>query len=178
MIIGDPSNFAIEFELDEDCGGPWLIGTFGFWIKNDKVGDHDLVTTLRDVLWFIEVKVNSKFNKINKDFDNMDSLGVFELIDDSIYGYPESEKDETIVIENACRFDVCPRVDIFDEWKIYLIEDSEKARLLVGKFLRGDDIYDYEVEEYFLELGVFDEVLKKTYETLFQWHQNELSKES
>lgn len=52
-IFGDVSRFAVEFELDRDCGGVWMFGRFFYWCGGQRVG-NDESTSLRDVLFQLE----------------------------------------------------------------------------------------------------------------------------
>lgn len=60
MKFGNYSEFAIEFELDESYGGEWLYGKYRYWIKGKPVGDYDLGTSLRDILFLMKTILSDK----------------------------------------------------------------------------------------------------------------------
>jgi len=38
ILYSDKTRFAIEFELNENSGGNWMLGRFCYWICDQKVG--------------------------------------------------------------------------------------------------------------------------------------------
>lgn len=55
MIHGETERFAIEWELDHDLAGHFLLGKVCFWAGNARIGDYDLGATLSDVLVLVGV---------------------------------------------------------------------------------------------------------------------------
>ena len=51
MLFGDKKKFGIQVELDFQYGGEWLYGKFCYWINNEMIGDFDMGSSLRDVLF-------------------------------------------------------------------------------------------------------------------------------
>ena len=63
MKFGDKQTFAVEFKLDQDYCGAWLYGEFCYWIADVQVGDFNLSTSLRDVLWDMKWLVHDCGNR-------------------------------------------------------------------------------------------------------------------
>ncbi len=152
MEFGDRSRFAVSFELNENSGGPWLFGKICYWIGNKTIGDYEQGTSLRDVIVALKWIVHDAGKREDCQRFSMPGEDAFRAIDSSLYGRPEnvgaeSENDAT------AQFEVCPRVDVFDEWKVYLIECGEEARLLYK------NSSDRSPSEFFLKKGEFDKCL-------------------
>src|SRR5690242_5046175 len=59
MIIGNPSRFAIEFELKPQYGGVWMWGHLRYWCGGTEVGDFRIDTSLRDALFELDASCRS-----------------------------------------------------------------------------------------------------------------------
>ncbi|TGV31306.1 hypothetical protein EN829_033405 [Mesorhizobium sp. M00.F.Ca.ET.186.01.1.1] len=66
MIVGNQERFAVEFELDKDYGGVWLFGRFCYWIANEQIGEYEMGTSLRDVLFSLDTIKNDTGNRVSK----------------------------------------------------------------------------------------------------------------
>ncbi|WP_115514912.1 MULTISPECIES: Imm42 family immunity protein [Xanthomonas] len=129
MIFGEKINFAVEFELNENHGGAWMFGRFGYWINNSRVGDFESGTSLRDVFFQLNdiVKISDRSFPIDKKRPSQ----IYEMIDSSIYR-------DSALIEAAAKYILAPQVDIFDDVKIYGIDCSRDSCLLVYKISGGN----------------------------------------
>ena len=173
MIFGNLSSFAIEFELDKEYGGVWLFGKFCYRIGGRRVGNYNLGTSLRDIFFMMETIIRHKANRTDKNLYDLPLNELYEKLDKALYGCESSRYDDTAYEEQWIRFDVTLPVDIFDDWKIFLIENMGKARVIVGKTNPNDNIYIYEV---MLKSGEFDDVIGKTYEALNKLYNMEKAK--
>ncbi|USG64629.1 immunity 42 family protein [Brevibacillus ruminantium] len=174
MIVGKRERFAIEFELDKDCGGVWLFGRFCYWIANKKIGDYEMGTSLRDVLFALDTIKNDAGNRVSNPLFNLDATMLYNYLNEELYGSSESSADNTMVIEEACaRFNITLPVDIFDLWKIFLVENLEESRLLFKKIDSEDWQQVYEI---YLKKGEFDEVVIKAHNELDDIYNDELRK--
>jgi Immunity protein 42 len=158
MEFGDMSRFAVSFELNENSGGPWLFGKFCYWIDNRMIGDYAQGTTLRDVIGALKWIVWDAGKREDCQRFSMPGEDVYRAIDSSLYGHPENAGRES---EDAtARFDVCPHVDIFNGWKVYLVECEEEARLLYKSSS------DRTPREFFLRKGEFDKCIEPAWDAL------------
>ncbi len=78
---------------------------------------------------------------------------MFGRLDTSLYGGYEPAACD--LVENAAVYDILPALDVFRDWKAYLVECQGQARLLY----RGPQPH---VQEFILQSGEFDMVLRAT----------------
>lgn len=165
MEYGNKKTFAVDIELDPDPGGEWLYGKFGYWIGGIPVGDFSLGTSLRDVLFQMKHVVSDCGNRQADALCEQPPEKVFREIDQLLFGVTTDVP--TTVIDAPARFNVSIPVDIFDSWKIYLIECDKKAIIIFKK--------DSETEIRWCDLhrGEFDEVIKQVYRELDSMYQKQ-----
>jgi hypothetical protein len=167
-IIGDPSRFAIEYELDENHGGVWTYGRFCYWCGGRRVGDYELGASLRDVLFQLEQLVKHYERlRANPRFDAMSASTVFHTLHAAFCRDIDDDTFALAAEEQWRRHEVIPNVDVFDDWKGFLVEDERAARLV---FARAP--YD-EVTELVLKPGEFDFVLDATLASLGKIYEHE-----
>jgi len=65
IVVGEKSRFAIEYQLDLRYGGVWLYGAFCYWIADERVGDFEAGTSLRDALFQIEQVLKGRGRRDN-----------------------------------------------------------------------------------------------------------------
>jgi hypothetical protein len=159
MEFGDRTRFAVSLELDENSGGQWMFGKFCYWIDGKMVGNYEEGTSLHDVLLALKwIAFDSGKREDCARFE-MPPEDVFEAIDSSMYGHPENANSE-FDGDATARFEVCPKVDIFAKWKIYLIDCRSQARLLYK------NLSDLNVSEFFLRRAEFDECIQLAWDEL------------
>ena len=166
MLIGNPSTFAVEYELNENYEGVWLLGKFCYWIQNEQIGDYNLGTSLRDILFQIESIVRFNNKREGKRFAHISSQEVFTLLNAALYGIDDSL---TAMDEQWARYDVCPLIDVFNNWKVYLVENSAQTRIIYQNVLRQ------EISEIILEPNQFEIVIRKSYEAINEMYETELT---
>ncbi|WP_342435567.1 immunity 42 family protein [Paenibacillus sp. FSL L8-0436] len=171
MLIGDSNKFAIQFDLNADYGGFWMFGKFCYWINGIRIGDYESGTSLRDVLFSLESLVKDNSNRSNEKLFNLDAKECFNRLNEALYG--DSNQYDSISIEESwARFNVCPLLDIFNDWKIFLVEYKGSARFLIrnlNSVKKTDDIL-----EYIVQVREFETELYKTYELLSEIYENEI----
>ena len=158
MEFGDRSRFAVSFELNERSGGPWMFGKFCYWINDRAIGDYEQGTSLRDVIVALKWIVFDAGKREDCRRFSMPGEDVYRAIDSSLYGHPENAGDSEG--DTTAQFEVCPRVDVFNEWKVYLIDCGEQARLLYKS------ASDRNPNEFFLRKGEFDGYIKRAWDEL------------
>lgn len=159
MIFGNPSKFAVEFELDENYCGRWMYGKFCYWIYNMRIGKYDEGESLRDVLASMPWLIWDNGNRQHPELFAMGTIDLYKKIDNALYGEGDTE-DET-----WARFEIKILVGIFDEWKIYLVENDEKTRIITENLGR--------IREYELHPKEFDDAIRAAYDMLNEIYDRE-----
>lgn len=168
-IVGEPSRFAIEYDLDENHGGEWMLGRFCYWCDDRRVGDYELGTSLRDVLFQLDQLARNKRLRVNRRFGAMSAMTVFRLLDAALFGAVDLNNAKLAEEEQWARHNIFPTVDVFDHWKGFLVEDEQTARLIFAH-----DPY-LDVRELSLKPGDVDAVLDVVREALSGIHEHESS---
>jgi hypothetical protein len=169
MKFGDRQTFAVEFQLDEVYGGTWLFGEFCYWIDGVQVGDYNLSTSLGDVLSGMMWIVHDCGNRDGGILCKLSPWEAFCMIDSSMYVSDEcQDADESQLPDTPARFEIRIPVEIFNGWKIYLIECAERALVY---FKHSNDA---EVRVANLPVGIFDRVIKEAYVCLNELYDNEV----
>jgi hypothetical protein len=160
MLYGDKARFAIEFELNEHSGGTWMFGRFCYWIGGEQVGDFEEGTSFRDVLFSMRYIIGDAGKRTAPPLALCDGKKIFRVIQESLN---ESGDDLTRLIPAdfmpAC-FDVCPHVDIFNAWHIYLVDTQELSKVVYSAD-GGNNVKTVE-----LAVGEFDAVASAAYREL------------
>ncbi|QRK08445.1 immunity 42 family protein [Archangium violaceum] len=170
MIIGDPSRFAVEFELDEHHEREWLLGRFCYWVGGERVGDYESGTTLNVVLFRLTSIVKDSGKREHPELAALPGAELFRRLNAALHGSEPSPDEQRAMDEMWARFYVCPQhVDVFDSWRVFLVDAASTARLVFGRPQGGDT-----VREVNLTRGEFDRVLREAYERLDQLYEREL----
>ncbi len=156
-VLGNPLMFATQYELDQEYNGSWLLGRFCYWIGGTQVGDLALGTSLRDVLMTLRSIVRDNGNRQDLNLFKLPAEELYRRLD-TLYGRNPEYED---VAQEECwaRFQIDLPLDIFDHWKIYMVECESEARIVYSN--PGGII----VEE-ILELGIVDKVISDTFNEL------------
>jgi hypothetical protein len=155
--IGDINAFAVEFHLLDPHGGVWLFGKVGYWICGNRVGDFDEVTSLRDFLFSIEQGRRDHGRRRSAHFDGMAADEVMRQLDEALFGGDDAAIEELALEDQWARHRICPEVDVFDRWRIYLVESETAARIIYDRHGSGAA-----VAEYWVASGECDRVLAET----------------
>lgn len=158
MLFGDKKKFGVQIELGSQYGGVWLYGNFCYWINNEMIGDFDMGTSLRDVLFQMKFASSEPLDRSSSKFCSLSSQDFFNYLDDELYGNIDSENVDND--EDLWKFDISIHVDIFDLWKIYLLDCRGFSKILY-KNINIDEIKIFE-----LESGYFNEVVKTAFNYL------------
>lgn len=153
MTYGEKERFAIEFELQESSCDAWMFGRFCYWIANTQIGNFDEGTSLRDILFSMSYIRGDAGKRTAPLLANYEKKEIFRLIHKSIN---EMGSDLTKLIPAElmpASFDVCPHVDIFNDWHIFLVDTKENSTIFYS--LDGGN----DVKQFKLSLGEFDVVV-------------------
>jgi hypothetical protein len=168
MEFGNRQNFAVQFELDKNYGGSWLYGKLCYWINSIQVGDYDLGTSLRDVLFQMKWVVNDCGNRNGEILCGLGPHDIFSAIDGLLYEDNEDKYVSEIQLPGTpARFEIKIPVDIFDQWKIYLIDCDNTAKILFK------NINDTDIHVAIIAMGEFDSVIKEVYDSLNKLYDKE-----
>ncbi|AKM30240.1 hypothetical protein AB870_09180 [Pandoraea faecigallinarum] len=160
MLFGDKARLGIEFELNENPGDAWMFGKFCYWIAGEQVGNFDEGVSLRDVLFSMRYIVGDAGKREAPSLVFCDEIAVFHVIQNSI-----SESDLNMVssippdISPAC-FDICPNLDIFNRWNIYLVDAEDISKIIYSEDA-GVTVKTVEILP-----GEFDSVASSAYQEL------------
>jgi hypothetical protein len=168
MLIGNPKSFAIEYALDENFNGTWLYGKLCYWIGGNRVGDFDLGTSLGDVLIQMQFLVKDADKRDGGSLCGCSPKEIFGRIDSAIYGSDQSPRtNESFSISEPARFDISIPVDIFDNWKIYLLDCAQESNIYYMNTSEGS------LREFSLRKGEFDAAISEFYDQLDQLYERE-----
>lgn len=170
MIFGTRSRIAVEFELNPDYGGIWLFGKFCLWVQEQQVGDYEMGVSLRDILILLESMVRDNGNRMHNELFLLAPNELYTKLNDALYGN-SSHYDEIAMKEIWARFDVGFSIDIFNCWKIFLVENHEKARLVINKLDEEGGLYQIQLNK-----GEFDEIIFMAYQELGRIYDIEKAK--
>lgn len=165
MRFGERESFAVELELAEEPGGAWLFGHFCYWIEGVRVGDYDLSTSLRDVLSGMKWIARDRGRRDGGRLCEISTDEMFARLDEAIYGEGGDQPEE------PARFEITVPVEVFNGWKVFLVECGAEA-LVLCKWLPAGDL---RVSS--LRPGVFDEAFDAAYRYLDGLHERAVSAE-
>lgn len=161
MLIGSKDTVAIEYSLNEDSGGEWMFGQMCYWIHGAQVGDYEDGTSLRDVfLQYRSVVMDCGNRQDDRLCANLDAT--YAILNDALY--TNTETGDTIA--SPARFEIKPLVDIFDNWKIFLVDCEGKSIVFVKEPGCEDP------KDHVIELMEFDVVAKRFYEELGRLYED------
>jgi len=167
-IAGERSQFAVQYELDEDSGGPWMFGRFCYWCGGLQVGDFELGTSLRDVLFQLERIASEAGKRENPRFLTMPAELLFHTLDRALFGGAASPAESRLANdEQWARHIIVPAVDVFDAWKGFLVESADLGRLVTAHLPTG------QVRELCLKPGTLDQSLNAVVRDLRAVHARE-----
>ena len=133
-----------------------MYGRFRYWCGGREVGNFKLVTSLRDVLFMLEGMRRDIGKRQNPRFWQMSPTDMFRLVDGGLFGQRDIAPLELSIEEQWARHNISPPVDVFDDWKLFLVEDATKGRIVFSQSPYS------EVREVAVSAGEVDTVLEST----------------
>lgn len=160
MTIGDPTSFAIQFEVFAPAS-PWLFGKIAYSVGASIVGDYEIGASLNVAYAGFMELLRFRGNRNDKALINAPKSDAFDVIDRALYTGPAGPCEEIAAELDAFnRFHAYPPgLDVFDFWKCFLVEDDVSGRFLWA----GIGVTDGErgeVHEQLLAYGQFDSVIE------------------
>ncbi|WP_420992501.1 Imm42 family immunity protein [Cupriavidus sp. 30B13] len=165
MEFGDRYRFSIALEVDRNCGGPWLFGRFCYWLEGKVVGDYGMGTSLRDILFQMKYIIGDRGGRLCPKLLMLPEEKIFGMISDALDGVSDEILGYTNQDFLPARLDVRIPVDVFDCWKIYLVEGVSEAKLLY-RSLNSDKL-----NVTTLNSGEFDTVFESAYNYIERLYQ-------
>lgn len=162
-VIGNPSKFAVEYELNAEHGDDWMYGKLCYWIGGERVGDYDTGTSLRDALFEIEQILKDSGSRNNHLLYKLTPDIAFYKIDACILG---GSVPEDSIEEQWANHNITPALDIFNEWKCFIFSDEIQSKVL---FSRSPFV---EVKELQLDCNFVDYSLKMVANSLSLVYEN------
>jgi hypothetical protein len=132
-VVGEPSQFAVEYDLNPNHGGEWMFGRICYWCDGRRVGNYELSTSLRDVLFELDGIAKYRHSRSNPRFSILPAVAVFRLVDAALFGNADLNNAQIAEEEQWARHKIFPAVDVFDFWKGYLVEDEKTARFIFAQ---------------------------------------------
>jgi len=161
VLVGDKRRFAVEFKLDPQKLADaelkeWLFGRICFWCGAERVGSFDEEATIRDVALEAERFLRHAGKREDKVLMAAPRTMVIGTIVSALY-VDSGQSDERVREdwERFSRFVVSPEVDVFDAWRLLLVEGGGGGRLIWAKKS------ETEAKECLLQQGEFDSVLEQ-----------------
>jgi hypothetical protein len=132
-IFGHRSTFAIEYSLACDHGGVWMFGNARYWCGGREIGNFSEQTSLRDLLFLLEEMRRDIGKRQNPRFWNMPATDMFRLVDAGLFGKCDIAPVNLSMDEQWARHNITPSVDVFDDWKVFVVESDTGARAVFSK---------------------------------------------
>ena len=127
-LVGERSRFAVEYDLNASHGGESMFGRFCYWCGGRLVGDYELGTSLRDVLFQLEGLARYRcLRPIGASVPCRHCC--LSATRWSPFGRADLNSARVAEEEQWARHDIFPPVEVFDFWKGFLVEDEQTARL-------------------------------------------------
>ncbi len=169
QIFGNRSTFAVCYELDQNYNGVWLFGKFCYWIGDVQVGDYEIGTSLRDILFSLRTIVRDNGHREHLSLFELPAEDLLKRLDDAMYGDKNSEYEHIALDECWARFQIHFLDEIFRDWKVYLVDRPPDARIVYSHLQES-------IVEVRLTSGVFDQAITDVFNCLFDIYNAENEK--
>ena len=154
MIFGEINRFAIELDLCNEGADIEMYGQVCYWISGNRIGNFDLVDSLRDVLFCWERMACDK-NRSGQELLQLNTQDLLRTLYCGLYGHgcPDQDTDLNRGIEfEWARHNINPGTLGFSGWRVFVVESPDIARCV---YAQTDGI----AMEESLRLGEFDNAL-------------------
>lgn len=168
MLFGKKKSFAIEVDIDKNFGNEWIFGKCCYWINGRMVGKYDEGTSLRDVLFQMKYILGDSGKRLRPGLLNLEYVEVIKIAEE-IEEFDGANQMWSEGNLPGASINVRIPVDVFDEWKIYLIDGKVSSRLIAR------NIFDNEVVVSNLIPGEFDSAFSAAYRYIDEFYNKEIS---
>ena len=159
VMIGDPSRFAIEYELDaahmkDPEAAFWQFGCVRYWIGRESVGQLETATLCTLVAESKSI-ASGRGKRVDRSLCAMGADEVARFITRVLYeDYGQSDVEIAADSRQYSEFEVSPGIDVFVPWRIILIDCDDAARVIWYRKREGP------VREFQLRLGEYEDVVE------------------
>ncbi|MDH4981436.1 Imm42 family immunity protein [Hyphomicrobium sp. D-2] len=115
-----------------------MFGKFCYWCGGLRVGNYELGTSLRDVLFELDRISIYHNSRASTRFASMPTKDLFQQLDSALFSFSAETLQGLPDKEQWARHNMCPSVDIFDGWKIFLCDTNDEA----GRLIFSKDPFD------------------------------------
>ena len=144
-----------------------MFGNARYWCGGREIGNFGEQTSLRDLLFMLEGMRRDVGKRQNPRFWNMAATDMFRLVDAGLFGNRDLAPLSLSMEEQWARHNITPSVDVFDDWKVFVVENETRARVVFSK-----DPYT-SVESVEMNAGEVDTTLESTRITLGKIYERE-----
>ena len=140
MMAGRKNDFAIEYCLDANFGGKWLLGRIAYWIDGEMLGDYALGTSLANTLNFFFGLIKYAGRKKTPGFCGIAANKVYEIIDGAIFGDDDTFDrcvDDELLCASPGLLLLTPAIDVFDRCRAYSFECEASDAIIYRTTLDG-----------------------------------------
>lgn len=106
-----------------------MFGKCCYWIASNMVGDYELGTSLRDVLFSYPHIVGDNGNRFEPRLCRLQASDMYDILEGILYRGDIDNKDKRF-IEMAARFSIKPDIDVFDGVRVFCVSCDGLARLV------------------------------------------------
>lgn len=158
MIVGNPNEFAVEFEVLLPIDSRWIYGTFCFWAEGVMVGDKvDDAVDLRGCLNWLRDFVQVKPNRFEPGLFDKAPAQIFNLLSTEIY-YPHDELGGSVETSDS-RFNISHLgMSAFDRTNLFVVENEYGDHRLIWTSPTEEILHS------FVPRGLMDAVIRQTIE--------------
>jgi len=110
-----------------------MNGHFRYWCGGREIGNFRLETSLRDVLFMLDGMRRDMGKRQNTRFWNMSPTDMFRLVDAGLFGKRDVAPLELSIEEQWARHNIGPSVDVFDDWKVFVVENETRGRVVFAR---------------------------------------------
>jgi hypothetical protein len=175
MIYGQPERFAVEWELDEDHYGTWMLGRIRYWVNGIQLGDWTPKTCLRDALGSLIYVVGDSGKRQHDELHRLPPTEAFDRLD-KVFD-TEDVNAKNFLGEEYARFRIeLPPDEGFHGWQLYMTESGADARLLLGSWA-NDGRGSRFIKAQHLNKGEFDAIVARLQIELEEVWQRESDRE-
>jgi hypothetical protein len=161
-LIGEPSQFAIQYEIDRsqpiETQRDWLLGWLCFWANGDQIGDYKLGGSLVVAAGLLSEITKWRGQRCDPALAQLSDEALFNAIHDALYvdrgqTLEEAQRDS----ERYSKFLALPEFEVFNDWKAFVLENELHARYVWKNVAAGAS----RVGHVILRLGEFDLVVEQ-----------------
>ena len=130
-MFGNSERFAIELQFHRQSDGIWMNGRSCYWIFGERLGDFEIVVSLRDGLFCWE-KMSYYRDRSNEDIAHLGTQELVTTLYSGLYntGFESMDNDHQRGIEGQwARHNINPGTVGFKDWIVFLVNGDLGSRI-------------------------------------------------